>query len=311
MNHRVIRSEMLDFGEEDRESSHVSLDTEAQLQFRGAALMNKEAVVSNELESSGSAVLVSGGSYSTLVNGSTVLNQSVSPLVSESAVLEPLHLSPNLNGFQIEKLREEIESEFSSSSLRGDGPVHLHEEILSDSGSRTVMEEPKINGISTQENDSLVEVHEQEIENRELGEEGEAISYNFFLGEAERKDLHMFYDESKSEGNRSTKINGHKSLSSLASVLDSNTLSSSVRNNILKGAEASAQFPHTKQGNGINKCNSYLIFSVACPEGKERKKKHFYTFLVGSSLILSFPIVLIAHKGCLFVQRMMREKFLL
>lgn len=225
INH-VIQSEMLDFGEfremevqqllkdENRENSHASLHNEAPLQFHQAAVVNKESVITSALQSPSSSVLVSGSGNSTLLNEPKVLDHSLSPLLSESAMLERFNFVEKLNGLQIEKLQEEIESEFSSASV--------------------------------EENDSLVEVRVHEMETKELGVEGETINFNSFLGESEREELHVFYNESKSEGKHIANVNGHKSFSAHASVLESNAFS---KNPIIKGAEISAEVPHIKAEN--------------------------------------------------------------
>lgn len=252
VNH-VIRSQMHDFGDvrevevqqllkdENRENSHASVEKEAPLQFHNAALMNKETLVT-----SGSGVLVSGAGNSTFLNESSVFDQSISPLLSESAILEPLHLPESLNGLQIDKLREEIESaesEFGSASVQVNGSVRLQEDSVSDSGLHVVTDPSKLNG------HLVAELHGHETEKRELGEEGEITSYSFLLGESERKDLHMFYDKSKLDRKIIAKINGHKSFSPDASVLDSKTLSASFKDTILKGGEVSARIPPLKAGN--------------------------------------------------------------
>ena len=228
MNH-VIPSEMLDFGElremevqqllkdENIENGHASLHKEAPLQFhQAAAVMNKESVISNALQSPSSSVLVSGANNSTFLNEPKILDQSLSPLISDSAMLERLNFAEKLNGLQIEKLQEQIESEFSSSS--------------------------------DQENKSLVEVHEPEIEKKELGVDEEKINFNSLLGESVREELHIFYNESKSESKNIAKVNGHRSFSSHASVMDGSAFST---NPIMKGAEISAEVPHITAGNAM------------------------------------------------------------
>lgn len=224
--------------DENRENSHASVEKEAPLQFHNAALMNKETLVT-----SGSGVLVSGAGNSTFLNESSVFDQSISPLLSESAILEPLHLPESLNGLQIDKLREEIESaesEFGSASVQVNGSVRLQEDSVSDSGLHVVTDPSKLNG------HLVAELHGHETEKRELGEEGEITSYSFLLGESERKDLHMFYEKSKLDRKIIAKINGHKSFSPDASVLDSKTLSASFKDTILKGGEVSARIPPLK-----------------------------------------------------------------
>ncbi|PON55119.1 Tetratricopeptide-like helical domain containing protein [Parasponia andersonii] len=225
INH-VIESEMLELGEfreievqqllkdEKRENRHASLHNEVPLQFHQTAVMNKESVITSALQSPSSSVLVSGSGNSTLLNEPKVLDHSLSPLLAESAMLERLNFVEKLNGLQIEKLQEEIESEFSSASV--------------------------------EENDSLVEVRVHEMEKKELGVEGETINFNSFLGDSEREELHVFYNESKSEGKHIANVNGHKSFSAHASVLDSNAFS---KNSIIKGAEISAEVPHIKAEN--------------------------------------------------------------
>ncbi|XP_062082427.1 pentatricopeptide repeat-containing protein MRL1, chloroplastic [Humulus lupulus] len=225
INH-VIEHEMFDFGEyremevkqllkdENIENSHASIHNEAPLQFHQAALMNKETVITNALQSPTSSVFVSGSNNSTFINESKVLDQSLSPLLSESAMLEHINFAEKLNGLQIEKLQEEIESEFSNDDV--------------------------------QENDSLVEVHEPELEKKELGVEGETINFTSFLVDSVREELHMFYNESKSEGTFKANVNGHKSFASHASVLYSNSFST-ISN--MKGTEKSVGVPHISPGN--------------------------------------------------------------
>lgn len=227
MNH-VIQSQMLDFGEiremevgqllkdENRDNSHASLHNEAPLQFHQAAVMNKETVVTNAVQSPNSSVLVSGGGNSTFLNEPNVLDQSLSPLLSESAMLERLNFAEKLNGLQIENLQEEIESE--------------------------------INGASVQENDSIVEVHEHKVEKKELGVEGETINFNSFFGESVREELHMFYDESKPERKHKAKVNGQKPFSPYAFVSNSNVFSV---NAIMEGAEVSTEVRRIKAGNAL------------------------------------------------------------
>lgn len=323
MNH-VIQSQMLDFGDvremevqqllkdENRENSHASVEKQAPLQFHNATVMNQETLVTNALQSSGSGVLVSGASNSTFLNESSVLDQSLSPLLSESAILEPLHLPESLNGFQLDKLREEIESresQFGSASVQDNGSVHLQEEIVS---------KFKVNG------HSVAELHEDETDKRRLGEEGEMTSYNFLLGESVRKELHMFYDENKSDEKGIGKINGYNSLSPIASAPNSKTVSASLRDTIVKGGEVTALVPPLKAGNATEP--KYLISSffmvlsrVRRKRGpkKRRRKEKKDTFsslccvsLLAVSYFFSFPIMLILYEERLFIQIIMNQKYL-
>uniref|UniRef100_A0A803NRR7 FHA domain-containing protein n=1 Tax=Cannabis sativa TaxID=3483 RepID=A0A803NRR7_CANSA len=229
INH-VIENEMMDLGEfremevkqllkdENIENSHASIRNEAPLQFHQAAMMNKETVITNALQSPTSNVLVSGSNNSTFINESKVVDQSLSPLLSESAMLEHISFAEKLNGLQIEKLQEEIESEFRNDSV--------------------------------QEKDSLVEVYEPELEKKEPSVEGETINFTSFLVDSVREELHMFYNESKLDGKFKVNVNGHKTLSSHASALESNAFSTISRT---EGTEKSMEVPHITTGNDEGK----------------------------------------------------------
>lgn len=256
MNH-VIKSQMIDFADEKIESAHASVDAEASLQFHSASSMNKESLVCGTVESSNTNVLVSDGS-STFTNGSSILNQSFSPLVSEPVIMEPHHhLSQKLNGAQIEKLREEIESGFGGTSLNGNSSAHLEEDFFSDFGSDVDNEGPKVNGTSIKEIDSVEEINKRDLERREVSEEVETVTLDFLLGESVRDELQTFHVETKSDEKQTANINGHKSPSPNAPI------SSSPRNSILNGIDTSAYIPGIK-GNSMEKCtlNSVCFYIV-------------------------------------------------
>ncbi|KAL5561118.1 hypothetical protein UlMin_030865 [Ulmus minor] len=241
MNH-VMESGIVGFGElhevkvqnvvkkETRESSHTTEDKEVLLQFQNSAFVQEEALLTKAWQSPGSNYLASRASSSTFLPGPEIVDQSLSPPFSEFA--------KELNELKMEERQEEID-EIDSNELKMEERLEEIDEIDSHSGLHSVAGEHNLNNTSVQENNALVGVHEHKIESFQLSEDRKTISYNVFLGESVREELHMFYNASKQKGNHTANLNGQGTISPHASLLDSNTLSTSLRNNIMKAAEIS------------------------------------------------------------------------
>ncbi|KAH7518493.1 pentatricopeptide repeat-containing protein MRL1, chloroplastic [Ziziphus jujuba] len=217
--HKMLENEI-------REKSHASEDKEAQLQYQKSAWVHEEALIANSVQSPGSNNVVAssvGDIDIAFSNNSEVMDKSLSTAFSISATLQSLHLPHELTGLQLEELQEKIES---------------------DSGFDGEMGESKLSNGSIHVNNSLAGLHEHKNEKNELDEEGKTATYvNVLLGEPAREELYMFYEanRSKSMTKNLENLNGKRTLSSHASLLDGSTFSSSLKNNILDGADVSAQ----------------------------------------------------------------------
>lgn len=230
--HDVKVHEMLE--NEIREKSHASEDKEAHLQFQKSALVHEEALVTNSVQSPGSNnVVASSVGDITFSNNSEVLDQSPSTSFPMSATLQSLNLPHELTGLQVEEFQEGFET---------------------DSGFHNENGESKLSTGSVHVNNSLAGMHEHKKEKNELDEEGKTATYdNVFLGEMAREELYMFYEANKLVTKNIENLNGKRSLSSHASLLDGSTFSSSLKNTILEGADVSAQVSPKISGDGMER----------------------------------------------------------
>ncbi|KAK9287449.1 hypothetical protein L1049_015870 [Liquidambar formosana] len=205
-----------------RESSHASGDSKALLRrSQESALMHEETLITKTSELPGSDVLASGASDCVFSEGSEIAGLSLPPSVlSDSVLLQPLVSATEMLEVQMEGSRKGTEF---------------------DSELQTPMVEAKSSAPSIPVNNSHAELNDLKRPNHELGEEGDITIYNGFFRDSVREELYMFYEANQSVKKSMANSNGLKTLSSNASLLDSNILSSIMRHTILKGAELSAK----------------------------------------------------------------------
>lgn len=255
------------------DSSHAYEDEEAPLLFQNSALIDEEALVTKTLLPPGSDVLTSSISDSSYTNGP----------VFDSCAVQPLTFDKEMTALQVE------------------GP---EEEIASDLELPTLMDNIELNAASVNINNSPAEVNAYNKANEEHGEEGKTISDSVFLGESVREELYMFYEANESVTKSMASSSTLKSFSHHASVLNSNKYSSLMRN--------SAQVSLQTAGNAIDNIQKFIIsmngFSLSI---KFLLRLAFLHVVADSPGFLTFLTVLTLYEGCLLIQNVCKENYLL
>lgn len=211
------------------ESIRSSEREEAEFQLQTPVFLHEQALVAENLHSPLPIGVSSGFGSSNFHNEPKVLDGSLLPGLSESEMGQSLPPANELNGLHMKNFLEKTESNYELCEVRSDSelsPSEIH-----------------VN--------NLVGVVNELREENELDKDAETTSYDVFLSESARDELYMFYEENKQAKKYMSNLNGHKNLSGNAFVLDSYTLSSSLRNSFLKGAEVSTRFSSQAVGNAV------------------------------------------------------------
>uniref|UniRef100_A0A5B7AR55 PROP1-like PPR domain-containing protein n=1 Tax=Davidia involucrata TaxID=16924 RepID=A0A5B7AR55_DAVIN len=224
LERRTSRSGSKDSMKEMGEISHASENKVGQLLTKEPALMHEEPLITNALESHGSDIIASSVGDSISSRKSEVMGLSLSHCVLyESGALQPVNCATEMPELEFEGCRQE--TDFGSD---------LHKLM--------VKEIPTVAPVPADNIGAVVDEHEKS--NPELGEESETISYSSMFRESIREELYTFYEANQSVEN----LSGLNTLSSHASVRDSNSFYSLTRSSTTKGAKLLAQdFLHTAE----------------------------------------------------------------
>ncbi|CAL5402224.1 unnamed protein product [Camellia sinensis] len=218
---------------EMRESRHEYEDELVQPQLLETALMSKETLITNTLESPGSNIITSSVSDSMSTRESEVTGVSFPlPVLSESGVAQPLPCMREIPKLQFEKCAQETEC---ASEL----PALI---VKTQSSAATGL----VNYTHTE-----VDEHKRPI--GELGEVGEIISYGGIFRESGREGLYTFYETNQSAVKSMTNLNDRKMLSTHVALRDNNSFSSRMRKSTATGVKLSTHdFIHTAENKFVS-----------------------------------------------------------
>ncbi|THG19239.1 hypothetical protein TEA_025018 [Camellia sinensis var. sinensis] len=218
---------------EVRESRHEYEDELVQPQLLETALMSKETLITNTLESPGSNIITSSVSDSMSSRESEVTGVSFPlPVLSESGVARPFPCMREIPKLQFEKCAQETECASELPAL---------------------IVKTQLSAATGLVNCTHTEVDEHKRPIGELGEVGEIISYGGIFRESGREGLYTFYETNQSAAKSMTNLNDRKMLSTHVALRDNNSFSSRMRKSMATGVKLSTHdFIHTAENKFVS-----------------------------------------------------------